>query len=1351
MSGKTYLENRNFFKRNYFEALKYILPTYLYDDDRDHTPKGDDPVDLIINSHIDMADNFSSIISIDSVPGTIYSSMASFDTMSQFFVKQYNLTNISTQDFEDKILAYLGKKFKDFQEPSDFEEFVENTLLSSITLNNPDTNTFSAIGGSDDIKEYLISNLSWMYFLNTSGSSYDPSSYVKGLLVSSLYEGKPVKLNDGIKGITEFVWKNSLTDYYPSALFTSSARSDLSGTQQLEKLKTWNDIIYSPLLSDSSDFRVRDKFNTYSESRLKQVVKIENGPFARLVRALSFLSYDIDDDSEGLSRLYDLEDCPDEFLPLIAELIGWDLFGKEPAKWRLQLRNAVDIYKSVGTKKSIQSTINTVFPKNTAPVESKIVELWESYIPYIIYYSLATNSEYFKNFETWSPDLAKNMGIGIHSTSSMDDNIRLAVDKIISEIIEAFPDQFPIKKWLDEQSPVFTYRGRDFNIPPFEEYPYYVNAELGSRQIEFITERLKCFGCDQNFVNGVSSYIASTAITEDTEVKVGSWLMFASGYTDPPNLDELIRNPLNNDRFDYASLWCGKSSHFRIAFQASEFDFDKGNLDISSTGDAVRFISQSVFRRAPAHSIPIITLEVPATDNFELESSCLPHVRIDSTEIEVGAGANSFVSGIYFNSYKRDVNTDGSALSRADTFSLVNSKLLNISSIGNVARNTSRRRSYEKIMPLNGYYDRTGFNMPVGFDMSKDLSGIPLGLVPSSLQYTPVSSHINLPAIWAQCEGLSSNNSYYEYDVSNTQNVRGIAGTFQQNTDRATDRGQLDPIFVTMHKLGEQRKEVLSLVESNLSATDPNNVDLSGLDLYLENLYYILPFHAVNPSEYQIVLDEIARVEALINSAYQSYTASATNTSTVSINPFYNFPNSMGDYYNFEFGRDLHRLYNIYKDHFERHRLNPDVLTKDGATLFSHTFGPLLYNHDMRLVSESLGITRSLINPTKLTVDSAYFKDSGSFVASADTDMYVDTYERVSSGLVNGVELVLTSGTEADSSFSIVKVPSANASNFSNPFLYDRTMVMSRSGVGSLARIRFDISKYSADSGNPVATNFLLPNHQYKFDLKSLITNDNRTLFGGRAVYVWIHTKPESGKMWSYDNQGRWIQHEQLVTRQNVIDKYAHVKSTPSRERVAPVGCIDQVFNPPLAAAASNPSPLLSLTDDDFDTFTLNFNTFNHFMCKVPVAYEKEHGQLHRKSQQYVIEVFISPGDPDTFLVVDKLELQNMTMKKLSEWFVTGTKNDPLCNLADLKKSCEEYRIELSDLDIFNIFKHFNNIAGKNAATAYASRDKTKTETIMESEGGSRIDYRYVNDLADIVYVTALGNNIGINTINFDI
>jgi len=93
-----------------------------------------------------------------------------------------------------------------------------------------------------------------------------------------------------------------------------------------------------------------------------------------------------------------------------------------------------------------------------------------------------------------------------------------------------------------------------------------------------------------------------------------------------------------------------------------------------------------------------------------------------------------------------------------------------------------------------------------------------------------------------------------------------------------------------------------------------------------------------------------------------------------------------------------------------------------------------------------------------------------------------------------------------------------------------------------------------------------------------------------------------------------------------------------------------------------------------------------------------------------------------------------MTMKKLSEIFAAGTKSDPLCVLDDLKRGCEEYRVELTKQDLFDIFKHFNNIAGKNAAVAYASRDKAKTGTIMESDGGSRIDYRFPDELLTVSY-----------------
>ena len=1337
MSGKSYLRNQNFFKRNYFEALKYILPGYLYEDDVSGTPRSEDPVETIINSHIDVADNISSILYVSAVENSNYSGIQTLQGFAPYFVKQNELTKITTQEFEDKILTYLGRNFRDYENSEDFSEYVENTVLPAITLNNPDSGVFSSIGDSSAIHNYLITNLSWMYFLNTSGESYDPSSYVKGLIVSSLYDGVRVNLNDCINGLTEHLWRNGSGAYYPSALFASGERSDLSGTQQLEKLKTWNDVIYSPLHSDSSDFRVRDKFQTYVDSSLKSTNKIESGPFARLIRALSFFAYDSDNESEEISTLYDIDDCPDDYLPLVAQLIGWDLFGNDPNRWRLQLRNAVSIYKTIGTKRSVQNTINTIFPKDTFPIEGRLTELWESYVPYLIYYALATESSVFKDFETWNPDLANQMGVLKYSTSSMDTNIRLAVDKILYDVVNTFPDSFPIDVWKSEFDLTFNYRGRDFEIPPFEEYPYYVNVELDQPMIRFITDRLVCFGVREEFALDVSSYITSNAITGDDEPRLGSWLIFTSGYNSPPNLDRLLRN-VTDTKIDYASLWSGKSSHFKLVLQASEFDFTKENLDEVDSGDAVVFASKAVGKSAPAHAIPLVTLEVSAEpDVLGFESSCLPHVYLDSVEIDQAGGNNIFASGIFLNSYKRGINTDGNVIGRSATESLVSPELLGVSSIGAVSRNTARRRSYEKVMPFNGYYDRTGFNMPVSFDMASGLSGIPLGLVPSSLTYTPVSSHVNLPDIWAQCEGLRSVNSYYEYDVSNTQNVRGQSANFQANTDRTTDRGQLPGVYAAMHRIAERQKDLKSLID--LSGAS------SSLQSYLDDLNEGLNDPDTASGLLPFLLSETQRVQALLDGDFRSYTTSATNDGSAG----YTFPASVNDYYYFEFGRDLHRLFHTYHENFQWHRLSPDVQEQGGANIFSHTFGPLLYNHDFNELGSVTGlVASSFASPPKISASSAPFVGAGSFVASAASSMYLDAFERVSSGIVEGVELVLTSGTETDSSFSIIRVPGSQKATFEDPFLFDKTLLLMRSGAGAATRIRFDLSKYEANSEHPISNNFLSPEHDFRVTLSSLISQDSGLTVGGKRVGIWIHTKPENGQMWSFTPTGQWVQHDQRVSRQNLLNSYAHTKLLDLRPNDPQTTSATENYTCLSQTTTYRNSPIIGLSEDDFDEFSVTFDTRNRDIL-LPYQYQKDYNQLHRLDQNYVIEVFMAPGNqPDDFMLVDKVTVQDLTMKRLSEIFAAGTKSDPLCVLDDLKRGCLEYRVELSKKDLFDVFKHFNNLAGKSSATAYASRDKAKTETIMESEGGSRIDYRYVNDLASTVYVTL---NLGINSITFDI
>ena len=172
---KAYLDNQTYFKSNYDEALKIITPQYLIEDDITNFGKEDDIKDLIVNSHVSAARNFSSILNVSNVAGTIYSSITSFAGIAQFFIKQNNLATIRPDQFERKVLDKFNTKFANFETSSDLSDFLADSVLPAITLNHP---------GSNFTHSGLISDLSWLYFLNTSGSSYDPSSYVSDLIIN---------------------------------------------------------------------------------------------------------------------------------------------------------------------------------------------------------------------------------------------------------------------------------------------------------------------------------------------------------------------------------------------------------------------------------------------------------------------------------------------------------------------------------------------------------------------------------------------------------------------------------------------------------------------------------------------------------------------------------------------------------------------------------------------------------------------------------------------------------------------------------------------------------------------------------------------------------------------------------------------------------------------------------------------------------------------------------------------------------------------------------------------------------------------------------------------------------------
>ena len=1924
-SGKTYLTAQKYFKPNYYEAVKYIIPNYLTEDDIENFGQEFDLRDEVLNGNIRLANDFGSLIKgfdgnvVSSVEATVYSSIDTVSGISEFFIKQNDLTNITTRKFQDKILTPLGISINDYATSSDFATYLSGTLLPSIALNKP-TATFVDSHSASDTHNYLISNLSWVYLLNTSGpgGTFDPSTAVAEEVVNTIYKGQPFETVNGVKALMEFVWKDGHTGYYPSE-FTVSNTTFTSGTQQLDNLKTWIDVIYSPLHADRADFTVRDRVEQFLESSLFTSDKIPNGPFTKFLRSLCFLAQDVNDSSDRLSDIYDISDCPDEYLPLLAELIGWNLFGTEPDRWRLQLRNAVDIYHRVGTKKGLQLAIDSLLPKEQFGIDTYISEVYESYVPYLIYYALATDSSYFKSFDTWSETVANEMQVAGYSTTSLDENLKLAVDRILLETYERFQDKFGE---IPNQEKGFHYRGRTYPIPPFEEFPYYVNFELNKDIVEFIKDRLVCFGCTLSFANDFEKYLQDNALNVDDEPRSSSFLLFTSGYNDPPNLSNLIASGYN-EKFEYASLWSGKSSHFKIVLDASSFNFNDNEMTTSSTGGSFLAVSKLAKDFIPAHAIPLINLEIAYIDNLGLVASSLPLVSPLCDEQETRNSRNHFTSGVYFNSYMRDVRTGGSNFSRNYTNNVDSANVLDATNATDIPRTSIRRRNYEKLLPNAGYYDRTGFNMPVGFDMASGVSGLPLGLVPSSLTYTPVTDHVNLPAIWNQCEGFNSANSYYEYNVSNTLNSRGASGTFPGNLDLTIDRGQLPDIYATMHSLQEQAK-ILEASATYGTAT-----------------------------EYQLSVSNV----------YQAYANSATEYGG-------DFPNSKDDYYNYSFGRDLHRLYKSYVTDFNQHILNENIEKLDGANIFSHTFGPILYNHDFEDFTsdsdqfKSSILVSSLSATPVLTPKSTTFK--GPLAYTDSSHMNVGVADNVLYDFISQIELVHTADSDNSNSFSVFNIPSTAKKSTDDSYMFDNTFILSRSTTKGLPRVRFDNmkqqdfeppvpeiagfskataaegesnitiekpdnvqkgdllvviaardgeidrgnitpSQYNTDlsganwnrlldlgdglpyftkaesdisarraanqagnalhlgiwytiatgsepqsqtiigtddefpqlaiylritgasqtnpigasslpdfddssnlrsiptckttrknclaigylgqttsrqrnltqgvgltyygnnkrrfivdvdslgetdaavmgpdwdisdklnfwvdassasvsslagigeapsagalgtgggyqwmaplssqgtwaqfdlqgsstitgkdkffstpsgtclsptstgaplsyvaalitknlssagdsgdaaflgndnswvsfqfavnpaekpylppdapkvisynsarveattkmslnkpegvkpgdlllilaaaghddwgsaqtgdhfeaeatptgwtrvisnqpnsvslggdharyafvayyrvadgtessvegitskvnsphavgiyyhitgasetdpigvvganqaeinrterfreipsltttsesslclglitdsahdgrtkdsilrrwgtrqpstingpyngegwvpmlsaiaspelhtdpyegvsiiphdhimnaagtetgalkfeqfpnegqpflgnaieikaahadiystepsipSDRPIQENFLLPDHFHQAKARLLVSDNTGLNFGGRQVGMWVHTRPESGSMWSYDNTGHWVQHKAITTREDVINKFSHKYNIPVKTKdeieteFTKYECIDNV------ALNSEVSPVSRLRKEDFEEITLDFDTRNRELL-LPKDYRVNHKLLHRKDQNYVVEVFLIPnGDADKFMLLDTIEIQDVTLKKLSEIYTTGRYQDPLCVMPEVIGGCPEYRVELSKEDLRRVLRFFNDISGKNSKTGLASRDKTKTATIMGAEGGSKLDYRYRTEFFTVtpVLTTTLINSIDID------
>lgn len=1500
MSNKYNQSTRKYTKRNFKDLLDIIIPDIYKIEDISLSGQDISVTDSIINSHIAIANNFSSIIQVSSLPGTNLSEIDSISGISKFFIKQNNLTKITPFSFDTKFLQLLNRPLKSFDTSADFrtyiaETFVPMTQLATTSESDALTNNISTLSSLtlesevSSIHNYLANNLGWFYFLNTSAQGnldWDPSSYVVESL-SNLYLDKSLTTFDGIKGLSKFLWYNTeacstFQNYIPNIFVSGAADAILeasdgtvatytSGIQKLENLETLLEIIYSPYKIDEQDFKVKDSFEDYIDSGLLLDDLAPIGPFSKFIEAVGYSLADRTEEIESLKLIYDIQEVEEDGLLRIAELIGWRPKTSNKDKWRQQLRDAVNIYKNIGTLESIQKVVNSFVVGTLLDVSGKAQELWESYIPFIIWYSLSTESPYFKNLNTWTEDKALKAGFDRYDPVSLENNIKMIVDFILLKCNKKYPNLFnfnssywPVHKLFKVDSkgkvgelytvpyepffkdffvlkktdpayvtikniaydrgeqkawdeafglgilgegvyfeglelppnvfsldgtlpylkpvgdPNFVFNFRDhfrFPIPPFEEVKYYADCSITPDLTNFIISELKCFGVDEDFADSVGLFINNATQFENTELNSlnNEFLFFFSSVQNPPNYLNILSS-IGDYEDNPLPLWNGKSSHLFINFDEEDFNYSKSDIESGNQYDLYE-ISKTTKEFSPAHTIVRNNFNLSASEDvFEIFDTKGQEIVVDKNEV----GYLDLTSDSSLETSKYSVSSvlQGYEVSGADVFIRPGSSGLpefkrseandlkdtvfsyNAGLFTNpaltattVPRTNIRRRNLRNILPIEGYYDRTGFNPPISFDASvlensnpSSLNILTLGYIPSAASFHPIEDYIQLSGVWNKCEDLNSDRNYFGVDTSNTFPFRGLnqigsdakLAYIPSSVDKYVDRSQTDEIIITMHKLLEKKAQIYA---KNYIEDFDNSLSVGDSSAFYLN------------KKWKNIIQSQA------NKAIQDNL----------------FINSFNDYENFKFGRKFHSLYKDYSKYFGQH-VTKD-LNETGATVIAHVFSKGLFNCDFDIAgSAATGyIASSLDSASAITKT-----NTGYFIASSDGDTVVPVNNPFSEGadyhaefrnphILSGIEFVDTSGSSPDNKFYIFKVNPISTINYlgKNTFLDNNTVIKFKT-QNSFPRLRFDLSSYGErcdKNGNIVSErNYLIPNHDFELRLNCLVGDDLLSELGGGSVGVWIHTQPKNGMFWSWTRDKKWVMSKESdLDLTTVKTKLSHIIQL-KQELVDKDYCLKTILNPDLNSGAG----LDFIKKEYLKNIKISFNTrnftiFNNYKeaIKVPEEYYKIDNTVHNDNTNYIIEIFfLKPSSDSKYLLLDSVELQDLTLREgasIPSDYGLETSSRP--NLKFLKEEVAYLEKE----ELRNVLKLFNGISvprvnysnNKKYFNPIPSRTLPDSEDcLFEVSGGSRLNYRlspfwHYYEIADTNLSMVSTKNFSISSITF--
>lgn len=699
--------------------------------------------------------------------------------IQEFFIPENRNTNVTPQVFATHVLSRYGKTFSDFKSIGEFTEFVSGTIQPDIVCNNLaasfvtsaiDAN-YSLVSSTNEVHEDLVSSLGLMYMLNVSGTAGTTSSVsaiLTGYITSSLFYGKTFTEEDGIKCLFEYVWRGReeaevLNRYLPYEFqATDSALSSgtyTSGTQYLDNLTNLLSIWFNT--DDRESTFIRDSFDVLDSSGLLVSKFNSSGPLLKFLKAISYGFYDLDNLIEEIADLLNIDKCPVEFLDYLANLIGWKFVGGDVDSWRSQLRQAVYVYKSKGTKQALVDAISYVFPRDitTFDASSDIKDAFESYLPDLIYYALKTESEVCQSpsaLISFIRESQQNSDYVYNISNDHDKNIRFMVDAILQELDDEFKmiringvhykdtpyySEQPLqnKGWIVKGESV---QGRGYEarggymlaIPPWENTRFYDTSIISKRLLTRLEEILtECnegsrFEISDTFLSSLVLYVKDS-IGIDTEVENfyfgnnNNFRFYTSSLEYAPNFDSVIANGKPN-QVEVLDYWNTKSSNVFVSIDVGLLDESNG-ID-SLTPSVITNISQTLREFTPFHSIVRMYIGVEVEDdNTAAVDSILITVGInlddsnthilDSTQVSAWIGTSGI--GNYYSSI------DDALLKTGRVLPLPSDGFWSVFA-GGVERDAVRRRDFKFEIKGEGF-NRTGYNTSVPYYFfGSSLSGL---------------------------------------------------------------------------------------------------------------------------------------------------------------------------------------------------------------------------------------------------------------------------------------------------------------------------------------------------------------------------------------------------------------------------------------------------------------------------------------------------------------------------------------------------------------------------------------------------------------------------------------------------